>query len=283
MGLFKNLGVIGAGQMGSGVAQVMAGSEFSVLLLDRSSEALDKALLGIEKNCARFVEKNKMSSEHKKKLIENIKTTTDINVLKNCDFILEAVTEDIELKLKIFKQLDEVCSPQTILCSNTSSISITQIAASTRRPKKVAGMHFMNPVPLMKLVEVIRGLQTSDETFKDITQLAQNLGKTSVESADRPGFVVNRILMPMINEAIYALYEGLALAPQIDEAMKLGTNQPMGPLALADFIGLDTCLAIMNVLYDGFKDSKYRPCPLIVKYVEAGWYGRKTGRGFYSY
>ena len=225
-----------------------------------------------------------MTEEQKSELLGKIKTTTKIEDFSEVDFAIEAATERMDLKLKIFEKLDEVVPAGKILCSNTSSISITKIAAVTKRPELVAGMHFMNPVPLMKLVEGIRGIQTNDETFKAVRALSEDLGKVFVESVkDMPGFIVNRILMPMINEAVYTLHEGIASVEAIDEAMKLGTNQPMGPLTLADFIGLDTCLAIMNVLHEGLGDSKYRACPLLVKYVEAGWLGRKTGRGFYNY
>jgi 3-hydroxybutyryl-CoA dehydrogenase len=224
-----------------------------------------------------------MTETQKKDLLGRITTATDMKALSDCDIVVEAATENIDLKLKIFAHLDETVKKGAILCTNTSSISITKIAAVTKRPELVAGMHFMNPVPLMALVEGIRGLQTSDSTFQTVRALAEKMGKTFVEGRDMPGFIVNRILMPMINEAFYALYEGIGEAKAIDEAMKLGTNQPMGPLTLADFIGLDTCLAIMNVLHDGLGDTKYRPCPLLVKYVEAGWMGRKSGRGVYQY
>ena len=279
----QSFGVIGAGQMGNGIAQVAASVGLNVIMLDVNSESLKKGLATIESSCDRLVKKEKMTTQQKSELLSRIKTTAEISELKNCDFVVEAATENIDLKIKIFKQLDEVVKQGAILCTNTSSISITKIAAATRRPEMVAGMHFMNPVPLMQLVEGIRGLQTSDETFKATRELAEKMGKTFVEGRDMPGFIVNRVLMPMINEAVYALYEGIADEKSIDEAMKLGTNQPMGPLTLAYFIGLDTCLAIMNVLHDGLGDTKYRPCPLLVKYVEAGWLGRKSGRGFYKY
>lgn len=282
--MIKCVGVVGSGQMGSGIAQVLAAKGYQVLLNDISAEALDKAVAGIAKSCDRFIKKEKMTEEQKTELLGKIKTTTKIEDFSEVDFAIEAATERMDLKLKIFEKLDEVVPAGKILCSNTSSISITKIAAVTKRPELVAGMHFMNPVPLMKLVEGIRGIQTSDETFKAVRALSEDLGKVFVESVkDMPGFIVNRILMPMINEAVYTLHEGIASVEAIDEAMKLGTNQPMGPLTLADFIGLDTCLAIMNVLHEGLGDSKYRACPLLVKYVEAGWLGRKTGRGFYNY
>ena len=280
---FTKVGIVGAGQMGNGIAQVVASRGISVVMMDVQGQALEKGLQSIEKSCERLIKKEKMNSDEKKNLLDCLTTSTDISSLKDCDLIVEAATEDKSLKLKIFKQLDEICHPSSILCSNTSSISITQMAGVTRRPDKVAGMHFMNPVPLMVLVEGIRGLQTSDDTFHKVGQFAEHLGKTFIEVKDMPGFAVNRILMPMINEAVYTLYESIASVEDIDCAMKLGTNQPMGPLTLADFIGLDTCLAIMNVLHEGLGDSKYRACPLLVKYVEAGWLGRKTGRGFYSY
>lgn len=282
--MIKCVGVVGSGQMGSGIAQVLAAKGYQVLLNDISAEALDKAVAGIAKSCDRFIKKEKMTEEQKSELLGKIKTTTKIEDFSEVDFAIEAATERMDLKLKIFEKLDEVVPAGKILCSNTSSISITKIAAVTKRPELVAGMHFMNPVPLMKLVEGIRGIQTNDETFKAVRALSEDLGKVFVESVkDMPGFIVNRILMPMINEAVYTLHEGIASVEAIDEAMKLGTNQPMGPLTLADFIGLDTCLAIMNVLHEGLGDSKYRACPLLVKYVEAGWLGRKTGRGFYNY
>lgn len=280
----KRIGIVGAGQMGNGIAQVCAQKEFDVVMFDVATAALEKGMATIQASCDRLIKKAAMTEDQKKSLLSMIQTSTDIHALKNCDIVIEAATENVDLKLKIFKQLDEIVQPQALLCSNTSSISITKIAGVTRRSEKVAGMHFMNPVPLMKLVEGIRGLQTSDQTFTQVKQLTEKLDKVFVESVkDMPGFIVNRILMPMINEAIYTFHEGIASVESIDNAMKLGTNQPMGPLTLADFIGLDTCLAIMNVLHEGLGDSKYRPCPLLVKYVEAGWLGKKTGRGFYKY
>ncbi|MCB0365293.1 MAG: 3-hydroxybutyryl-CoA dehydrogenase [Bdellovibrionaceae bacterium] len=280
---FKKVGVIGAGQMGNGIAQVVAAHKVEVVMMDVSDAALERGVQTIAKSCDRLIKKEKMTEGEKSELLGRIQTTTEMTNLKACDFVVEAATENVDLKLKIFKQLDEICSPETLLATNTSSISITKIASVTRRPEKVCGMHFMNPVPLMVLVEGISGLQTSPETFSKVKSFAEYLGKTFVEAKDMPGFAVNRILMPMINEAVYTLHEGIASVEDIDAAMKLGTNQPMGPLTLADFIGLDTCLAIMNVLHDGLGDTKYRPCPLLVKYVEAGWLGRKSGRGFYNY
>jgi 3-hydroxybutyryl-CoA dehydrogenase len=277
------LGVVGAGQMGNGIAQVASAAGLQVVMVDISAAAVEKGVATISSSCDRLIKKEKMSEADKAALLGRIKTATDTSALSNCDMVVEAATENIDLKLKIFADLDSKVKKDAILCTNTSSISITKIAAVTKRPDKVAGMHFMNPVPLMTLVEGIRGLQTSADTFKAVEGLAVKMGKVFIEGRDMPGFIVNRVLMPMINEAFYALYEGIAEAKGIDEAMKLGTNQPMGPLTLADFIGLDTCLAIMNVLHDGLGDTKYRPCPLLVKYVEAGWLGRKTGRGVYTY
>ena len=284
MNSIKNLGVVGAGQMGQGIAQVAATYGVSVLMTDISESALQKGLQSMGSSLQRLEKKALITEAQRTEILSRVKTSTKLDELKDCDFIVEAATENLDLKLKIFQNLDQVAKPSAILASNTSSISITKIAAATKRPNQVVGMHFMNPVPLMKLVEGIRGLQTSDETFQATKEFANRLEKTFVESTkDMPGFIVNRILMPMINEAVYTLHEGIASVESIDQAMKLGTNQPMGPLTLADFIGLDTCLAIMNVLHEGLGDSKYRACPLLVKYVEAGWLGRKTGRGFYKY
>ncbi len=279
----QNIGVVGAGQMGNGIAQVAAATGFAVTMTDISEAALSKGVATIAASCDRLIKKEKMSAAQKDELLGRIRTSTDQKALSDCDIVIEAATENVDLKLKIFRDLDQVVKKDALLVTNTSSISVTKIAAATTRPERVAGMHFMNPVPLMQLVEGIRGLQTSSEAFEAVRALAEKMGKTFIEGRDMPGFIVNRILMPMINEAMYALYEGIADAKGIDEAMKLGTNQPMGPLTLADFIGLDTCLAIMNVLHDGLGDSKYRPCPLLIKYVEAGWLGRKTGRGIYQY
>jgi 3-hydroxybutyryl-CoA dehydrogenase len=281
--MLKKIGVLGAGQMGSGIAHVLAQQGFEVVLFDIAEGQLSKALAGIEKNLERQVKKGALDSAAIPAIVARIRTTQAMDDLADCDLAIEAVTERETLKLEIFKKLDEIVKAGAILASNTSSIPITRIAAATRRPEKVIGLHFMNPVPVMNLVEVIRGLATSDETFQIVAALVQKLGKEMAVSADYPGFIVNRILIPMINEAAFAVFEGVATAEDIDKGMKLGTNQPMGPLTLADFIGLDTCLAIMEVLYEGFKDSKYRPCPLLVKMVEAGYYGKKSGRGFYTY
>ncbi len=281
--MIKQIGVLGAGQMGSGIAQVFAQQGFAVTLFDIAEQQLEKSRGGIQKNLLRQVEKGALESCAVPEILERIRTTTSMADLAGCDLAIEAATERESIKVEIFRQLDALLKPEAILASNTSSIPITRIAAVTGRPDQVIGMHFMNPVPVMKLVEVIRGIATSDATFAAISTLVTTLGKEMAVSADYPAFIVNRILIPMINEAAFALYEGVASAEDIDKAMKLGTNQPMGPLTLADFIGLDTCLAIMEVLYNGFKDSKYRPCPLLVKMVEAGYLGRKSGRGFYNY
>lgn len=280
----RNLGVVGAGQMGNGIAHVAAASGLGVVLTDVSGDALERARATIGKNLGRQVKKETLTGEQAEAILGRITFTTDLQALEGSQVVVEAATEKMDLKFRIFEDLSRRLGEEPILASNTSSISITAIAARTARPDKVIGMHFMNPVPVMKLVEIIRGLATSDETYASIDAMAQGMGKTTVLSRDMPGFIVNRVLMPYINEAVYALYEGIASVEDIDTAMKLGTNVPMGPLTLADFIGLDTCLAIMEVLHDGMGgDSKYRPCPLLRKYVEAGWLGRKSGRGFYTY
>jgi 3-hydroxybutyryl-CoA dehydrogenase len=277
------IGVVGAGQMGRGIAQVAAMVGFKVKVYDVSAEGLKKGVDFIQNQMNKGLEKGKWDLEKIKETMSNIKTVTEMSELSDCDLLIEAATENKAIKFEIFKNLDQVAKPGAILATNTSSISITEIAAVTKRPHLVAGMHFMNPVPVMKLVEGIKGLETSDETFNMVASVAEKMGKVFIRANDIPGFAVNRILMPMINEAVYALYEGVASISDIDMAMKLGTNQPMGPLELADFIGLDTCLAIMNVLNDGLGDTKYRPCPLLKQYVLAGRMGRKSGRGFYEY
>jgi 3-hydroxybutyryl-CoA dehydrogenase len=279
----QKVGVLGSGQMGGGIAQVAAQAGFDVYLADVNQAAAEKGKAKIAAQLKKAVEKGKMTEAESASILERIRAVDGIPGLSQADLVVEAVSENPDLKFKIFRELDSACAPHAILASNTSSISITRIAAQTKRPEKVAGMHFMNPVPVMKLVEGIRGLQTSDETFAAVRAASEKMGKTFVAVKDIPGFAVNRVLMPMINEAVQALYEGIATAEDLDSAMKLGTNQPMGPLTLADFIGLDTCLAIMEVLHEGLGDSKYRPSPLLKQYVAAGWLGRKSGRGFYRY
>ncbi|MBM7605278.1 3-hydroxybutyryl-CoA dehydrogenase [Metabacillus crassostreae] len=275
--------VVGAGQMGSGIAQVCAMSGIEVVLHDISEEIVGKGIKSIEKQLTRLVEKGKMSENEKNETQQRLSTSVNLSNASSVDLVIEAIVEKMEIKTKLFKELDKLTADHTILATNTSSLPITEIAAATNRPEKVIGMHFMNPVPVMKLVEIIRGLATADEVFDQIKNLTEKINKVPVEVNDFPGFVSNRILMPMINEAIYTVYEGVAEPEAIDEVMKLGMNHPMGPLTLADFIGLDTCLYIMETLHEGFGDDKYRPCPLLRKYVSAGWLGRKSGRGFYTY
>jgi len=279
----KKFGVIGAGQMGNGIVQVAAASGLDVLMSDIKEEFTAKGLATIEKNLNRSVEKEKITAGDRDVILSRISTTTHLKDMEGVDYVVEAAVEREDLKFQLFKDLDSICPSHVILGTNTSSIPIGRIAAQTNRPEKVIGFHFMNPVPVMKLVEVIRGLATDDATFEVTWSLCEKFGKTPAEANDFPGFIANRILMPMINEAIFCLYQSVGKPEDIDTVMRLGMNHPMGPLALADLIGLDTCLAIMETLYDGFKDSKYRPCPLLRKYVEAGWLGRKTGKGFYQY
>lgn len=275
--------VIGAGQMGNGIAHVFAQNGFPVTMVDVSAQALERGLATITRNLDRQIKKGALDAAERDATLARLTTSTELGAVAGSALAVEAATENRDIKLQIFRDMDRIAGPETILASNTSSISITEIAAATQRPQSVIGMHFMNPVPMMQLVEVIRGIATSDQTTTRVMELARAVGKTPVEVADYPGFVANRILMPMINEAVYCLMEGVGSVESIDTVMKLGMNHPMGPLTLADFIGLDTCLAILEVMHDGLGDPKYRPCPLLRKYVAAGWYGRKSGRGFYEY
>ncbi len=281
--VIKQVMVIGAGQMGSGIAQVCAAAGYDVFLHDLKKEFVDRGITGIEKNVQRLVDKGRLSDEEKMRVLERIKPSADLQNAREVDVVIEAAVENMEVKKQLFAELDQIAPAHTILATNTSSLPITEIAAATNRPEQVIGMHFMNPVPVMKLVEIIRGLATKDEVYAAIETMAKDLGKVPVEVNDFPGFISNRVLMPMINEAIFTLYEGVASKEAIDEVMKLGMNHPMGPLQLADFIGLDTCLYIMETLQEGLGEDKYRPCPLLRKYVKAGWLGKKTGRGFYEY
>jgi 3-hydroxybutyryl-CoA dehydrogenase len=278
-----SVGIIGGGQMGSGIAHVCALAGYEVRITDISADALAKAVAGIDANMTRQVARGRVTEDDKNAALKRIQTNPDYAIFKDCDFVIEAATEREEIKREIFKKLTPFLKPSAIIATNTSSISITRLAAVTDRPEHFIGMHFMNPVPVMTLVEVIRGIATDEPTFETVRDLSVKLGKTPVAAEDFPAFIVNRILLPMINEAVYVLHEGVGSVDAIDNAMHLGANHPMGPLALADFIGLDTCLSVMQVLYEGLADSKYRPCPLLVKYVEAGWLGKKTGRGFYDY
>lgn len=279
----KKVAVIGCGTMGNGISQVFAQKGYEVCLIDIKQEFLDRSLATIGKSLDRMIKKEKITEDDKKAILNRIKTSTKLETAKDSQLVIEAVTENLDIKLKIFSELEEICPDEVIFASNTSSLPITELASATKRPDKFVGMHFMNPVPIMKLIELIRGMATSDETYSLIEELAKKLGKIPVEVNDFPGFVANRILMPMINEAVFAHFEGVATVEAIDEVMKLGMAHPMGPLTLADFIGLDVCLSILEVMYDGLGDPKYRPCPLLKKMVQAGYLGRKSGRGFYVY